>query len=56
MRGNGIFSKLDTSNLKSIKKNAFELSRCTPAEVDIMNAQNKEATIKLVTDKISKMF
>ena len=56
MRGNGIFSKLNISNLKSIKKNAFELSRCTQAEVDTMDSKNKEAITQLVIDKISQMF
>lgn len=54
--GNGIFSKLNTADLKTLQKNGFELSRCTAEEVDTMSAQNKAAITGLVKEKLGEMF
>lgn len=54
--GNGIFSKLNTADLKTLQKNGFELSRCTAEEVDTMSAQNKAAITGLVMEKLGQMF
>jgi len=56
MQGNGIFSKLNISDLKTIQKNGFELRRCTQEEVDIMDSKNREGISKQIVDKISQMF
>jgi Predicted nucleotide-binding protein containing TIR-like domain len=56
MQGNGIFSKLNISDLKTIQKSGFELSRCTQEEVNIMDSKEKEKITKLIIDKISQMF
>ena len=54
--GNGLFSKLNISDLKSTVKSAFELSRCNQPEVDIMDSKDKERITRLIVDRISKMF
>ena len=54
--GNGLFSKLNITDLKSTVKSAFELSRCKQPEIDTMNSKDKERITGLIVDKLSKMF
>jgi len=54
--GNGLFSKLNITDLKTTAKSSFELSRGTQAEVDIMDSKNRGNISKLIIDKISQMF
>lgn len=55
-QGTGIFSKLNIADLKTLRKNGFELSRCTQQEVDTMTGNNKTAITSLIIDKLNQMF
>lgn len=53
--GNGIFSNINITDIKSIQKSSFELSRSTVAEESVMYSKDKKRIADLITDKLSKL-
>ena len=53
--GNGIFSRLSITGIKSVEKSSFELSRTNKTEADIMLSKDKETIATLIRNKIKEM-
>ena len=56
IRGKGIFSNINIADVKSVEMSAFELRRGSNEEKLIMNGDDGEMIVRLVKEKISRIF
>jgi Predicted nucleotide-binding protein containing TIR-like domain len=54
--GNGIFSNINVTDIRSIQKSSFEFRRSNAEEETIMRSKDREGISKLIVDRINKMF